>query len=244
VKAVNLMPPEGRASRLGTSAGVKLVVAPPRALGAYGVLAALVVAVLMAGAWASSNRQLSNGRADLARNEAAAQAAEAKVAAFKPYTAFAKLSRTRVETLDGLIKGRFDWSHGLREVARVVPDDVDLVSLVGTTSPSARVEGAGSGGALRAALPVPAIDVVGCTRTQADVARLLARLRSIDGVQRVSLASAEKSDSASVSDTDCRRTSAMPQFQITVFFQAQDGIVTAAAAAPAAATTATGGTTK
>jgi hypothetical protein len=249
MKAVNLIPPEGRAGRLRRGAGPARVVAAPRGLGAYAVLAVLAVGVLMAGAWALTGRQLSDSRADVASSERAAQAAEAKVAALAPYTSFAELSRSRVETLTGLIKGRFDWSHGLREVARVLPRDVDLISLVGTTSPNSSVQGAGSGGSLRSALPVPAIDVIGCAHSQSDVARLLARLRSIDGVQRVSLGSSEKSDSASLSDTDCRASDQTPEFQITVFFQAlPDGIVPSAAAtapvsttAPAAQTPSAGG---
>ena len=241
MKAVNLMPPEGRARRLALAGAVKAPAAAPRALGAYGVLAALAVGVLMAGGWAITTRQLSDGKADLARTEAAAQTAEAKVASLTPYTAFAELSRSRVETLNGLVKGRFDWSHGLREVARVVPADVDLISLVGTVSPNASVQGAGSGGSLRSSLPVPAIDLIGCAKSQANVARLLARLRAIDGVQRVSLSSSEKADSASLSATDCRATVGMPQFQLTVFFQAQDGIVPAATATAASTTAASPG---
>ena len=245
MKAVNLIPPEGRARRLAIGGAGSGPAAPPRALGAYGLLAALATGVLMAGGWAVTNRQLNDGKSDLARSQAAAQAAEAKVAALAPYTAFATLSQSRIETLNGLIKGRFDWSHGLREVARVVPPNVDLISLVGTVSPHTAVQGGGGGGSLRASLPVPAIDLIGCAKSQAHVARLLASLRAIDGVQRVSLSSSEKADSASVSNTDCRANAGMPQFQLTVFFQAQDGIVPAAAAttppAPAAGT-ATGST--
>jgi Tfp pilus assembly protein PilN len=239
MKAVNLLPPEGRARRIALPGAVKDPVAAPRSLGAYGVLAALATGVLLAGGWAVTNRQLHDGNADLARSEAAARAAEAKVAALKPYTDFAALSKSRVDTLNQLIKGRFDWSAGLHEVARVVPKDVDLISLVGTVSPNATVQGAGgSGSSLRSALPAPAIDLIGCAKSQSDVARLLARLRAIDGVQRVTLASSEKSDGSGGGDSDCRTTAQMPQFQVTVFFQARDGIVPATAAtAPAAATT-------
>jgi len=248
MKAVNLMPPEGRARRVALRGAGKTPGGAPRSLGAYGVLAALAAGVVLAGGWAVTNRQLSDGKADLARSEAAAQAAEAKVTALKPYTEFAALSHSRVETLNGLIKGRFDWSAGLREVARVIPANVDLISLVGTVSPNASVQGAGGGGSsLRAALPVPAIDLIGCAKSQSDVARLLARLRSIDGVQRVTLSSSEKSDGSGGGDSDCRTTAQMPQFQVTVFYQAQDGIVPATAATtPAVATTAgpTPGSTK
>jgi Tfp pilus assembly protein PilN len=232
MKAVNLIPPERRGPRKPGFGPARRATDVVRPMGAYGVLAVLAVAVLLAGAWAMTGRRLNDRRATLATTEQAAQAAEAKIASLAPYTAFAAMSRARVETLNGLIKGRFDWSHGLREVARVVPSNVALVSLVGTTSPTAAVQGA-NGSPLRSALPVPAIDLIGCAPSQAHVARLLARLRSIDGVQRVSLASSAKSDSASPSDSDCRANEHMPQFQITVFFQAQEGIVPAADATTA-----------
>ena len=55
------------------------------------------------------------------------------------------------------------------------------------------------------------------------------------GVQRVSLASSEKNDTASLNDTDCRATDTMPQFQLTVFYDAPKGLTPAADAAAAAA---------
>jgi Tfp pilus assembly protein PilN len=235
MKAVNLIPPDARKSGRG-SAGPGFATG----IGAYVLLGALAVAVLMAGAWAMTGRQLSDKQTDLARVQREAQTAEAKVASLAPYKQFSTLATSRVDTLTGLIDGRFDWSAGLREVARVIPADVDLTSLVGTTSPSSRVEGAGGNGSLRSALPVPAIDLIGCARSQSRVAELLARLRAVDGVQRVSLSSSEKSDSASLSDTDCRRTVRMPQFQVTVFFRAPAGIVPATDAKPAAGAAATG----
>lgn len=234
MKAVNLIPPDARRSGRG-KAGSSL----PAGIGSYVLLGALAVAVLMAGAWAMTGRQLSGRRTDLASVQREAQAAAAKVASLAPYKQFSTLAASRVETVTGLVDGRFDWSAGLREVARVIPADVDLTSLVGTTSPSSPVEGAGGSGSLRAALPLPAIDLIGCARSQSRVAELLARLRAIDGVQRVSLASSEKSDSASLSDTDCRRTVRMPQFQLTVFFRAPAGIVPATDAKPAAGAAAT-----
>lgn len=248
MKAVNLIPADTpRSGRAASSIG------PSGPIGAYVVIAVLAVAVVMAGAWAVTNKQLTDRQSELTRVEGEAQAAEAKASSLKSYTEFAALSKARVETVSGLLAGRFDWAHSLREVARVVPSDVDLTSLVGTVSPSAKVEG-GGGAPMRSALPVPAIDLIGCAKSQARVATLLARLRAIDGVQRVSLASSEKSDSASLNETDCRSTEKMPQFQVTAFYKAQDGILPAAdaaaasasstSAAPAASTTAAAGGSK
>lgn len=237
MRAVNLIPRDaakGERSKLS-------VTAPSGSIGAYVVLAVLALAVAMSAAWALTSNQLSDKRSQLARVQREAATAEAKAATLKPYSDFAALRNARVETVGGLLDGRFDWAHGLREVARAIPRDVDLTSLVGTVSPSATVDGgAGGGGSLRAALPVPAFDLIGCARTQSEVARLLARLRTIDGVDRVTLVSSEKSDSAALNDTDCRRTPQMPQFQLTVFYKAQDGIVPVADASTTA-TPAAGG---
>lgn len=227
MKAVNLIPAD--ASRVPGAAGSLTAGGP---IGAYVVIAVLAVAVIVSGVWALTNKQLSDKQSDLARVEREAQAAEAKTNALKPYTEFAALAAARVETVGGLLDGRFDWAHSLREVARVVPGDIDLTSLVGTVSPTSKVEG-GGGASLRTALPVPAVDLIGCAKSQAHVARLLARLRSIDGVQRVTLASSEKSDAAAGGTADCRATEKMPQFQVTVFYEAPDGIVPAADAAAA-----------
>lgn len=236
MKAVNLIAPEARVRgwRKGGPPGDRR---PPRTgWGAFVLLAALAIAVLMTGAWAMTGRQLSDDRAELLRVDQAAQAAEAKAGSLASYKDFAALSSARKETVRGLIDGRFDWSAGLREVARVLPADVDLISLVGTTSPTSSVQGAGGGGSLRSTLAAPAIDLIGCAKSQSRVASLLARLRAIDGVQRVSLASSEKADSASLSETDCRSSENMPQFQLTVFFQAPAGIVAATAATTPVAT--------
>lgn len=230
MKAVNLIPAD---SAKGGSGGIGIASGGP--LGAYVVLAVLAAVVVMVGASALTSRQLSNKKAELASVTNDAKAAEAKSQALKPYTDFAELRQARVDTVGGLLDGRFDWAHSLREVARVVPRDVDLTSLVGTVSPTSKVEAGGSG-SLRTALAVPAVDLVGCARTQARVATLLARLRAIDGVQRVTLAASEKLDNATTSDIDCRRTPEMPQFKVTVFYKAPDGIVPAAGAAAAAAT--------
>ncbi|MEA2193767.1 MAG: hypothetical protein QOG42_201 [Solirubrobacteraceae bacterium] len=227
MKAVNLIPSEG-------SDGLRAAIAGG-GLGAYVVLAMLAVCVAMTGASALAARQIASKQADAARAESQAQRAEAKAASLKPYEDAAALRKARIDTIDGLLKGRFDWSSTLREVGRAVPDDVSLTSLVGTVAPNTPVDG-GGGATLRAALPVPAVDLIGCAKSHGDVSKLQASLRSIDGVQRVSLASSVKSDAASLNDTDCRANDNMPQFQMTVFYDAPEGIVPAVdATAPASA---------
>ncbi|MDP1849545.1 MAG: hypothetical protein Q8K79_17295 [Solirubrobacteraceae bacterium] len=235
MRAVNLIPQDtargGR--RLGAGAG------SGSGAGVWVLLAVLAVAVLVVAANAFTGRQLSGEQAELARAESAAQTAQAKAATLASGDQTAALRKARVDTIEGLVDGRFDWSRSLREVARAVPADVDLTSLVGTVAPSTQLAG-GGGGSLRAALPVPAVDLIGCAPSHSRVATLVSRLRTIDGVQRVSLASSEKTDRGSLSETDCRATDKMPQFQLTVFYDAPKGLVPAvdaavAGGAPAAA---------
>ena len=228
MKAVNLIPRD--APRHGRGSG---------GAGAYVLLALLAVAVVVAGASALTNRRLVDERAKLARAESSARSAELKAAALQSGSSEALAGKARVDTIEALIDGRFDWSTSLEEVARAVPSDVSLTSLVGTVTPNTQIAG-GGGATLRAALPVPAIDLIGCAPSPGRVASLLTRLRGIDGVQRDTLASSEKSDSSGANDTDCRSTDKMPQFQLTVFYEAPEGIVPAVdAAAPDSAAKAT-----
>jgi len=229
VRAVNLIPMDsarGAGGRFSFDDG----------LGAYVVVAVLAVMVAMTGVWAMSKGQLAEQRTELSRVSAEAASAEARSAALKPYTEFAVLRQARIDTVSGLLDGRFDWSRSLRDVGRVIPDHVSITSLVATASAEAKVEGGGSGQSLRGAAAGPAIDLVGCTRTTAQVADLMIALRAIDGVAQVSLATAEKSDSSALNDTECRANDQMPQFSLTIAYEAPP----AAAAAPATAPPATG----
>lgn len=226
MRAVNLIPAgerRGGGGRAGGRSGG----------GAYVVLAVLAVLVAVLGAYTMAGKQISEREAELAQVEGAAAAVEARAAALAPYTQFAELSRSRLETITQLADSRFDWSHALRELARVVPGDVDLLSVTGTVAPGVGVEGS-SGSGLRAALPVPALEMVGCARSQSEVARLLARLRAVDGVQRVTLSSSEKADAGGGGEAECRTTAGRPQFSVIVFFEALAGAVPSAPGTPPA----------
>ena len=58
---------------------------------------------------------------------------------------------------------------------------------------------AGSGSSLLGSTTGPAIELTGCTKTQDDVARLMSRLRLVDGVTRVTLGNSQKPTSAQAS---------------------------------------------
>ena len=235
MRAVNLIPADqqrGAGGAAGRSNG-----------GAYILLGALALVVAMAAAYTLTGKSINDKKAKLAAITREAQAAETQASSLGSYTKFAALRQTREQTVSQLASGRFDWSHALHELARVLPDNAWLTSMTGTVSPSVNVGGGGGATGLRGALAVPAIEISGCTTSQSSVARMMARMRLIDGVQRVSLQDSAKNDvtgssagvtSGAVGGDDCRGASShFPQFHMVVFFnQPANGSV---------ATTATGG---
>jgi Tfp pilus assembly protein PilN len=248
MRAVNLIPSDqqrGAGGAAGKSGGA-----------AYVLLGALALIVAMAAVYVTSGKSVNDKKAQLADVQAQAQAAEAKATSLQSYTKFAAIRAKRVDTVTQLAASRFDWAHALREVARVLPDNAWLTSLTATTSTSVNIAG-GASGQLRAAINAPAIVVQGCTTSQASVSKLLARLRLIDGVQRVSLEDATKgAESSGPSGSasgggDCRGGHAgFPQFTADVFFNQPSTTVasstagaTTTASQTGAATTATPATT-
>jgi Tfp pilus assembly protein PilN len=205
------------------------------------------VIVVALTAWVLTNNAITDHKAELAKVNKEANIATAQAAALRPFRDFAQLRVDRVLTVQSLARSRFDWQRAFTDLARVIPSDVWLTSMVATVKPGVNFGGSGgSGGSgsgdtgqLRTALQVPAIELVGCTLDQAEVARVLTRLRLITGVQRVSLASSIKSETAVVagssgsasggaSDDDCRHGSRkFPKFSLVIFFNA-----TAASALP------------
>jgi Tfp pilus assembly protein PilN len=247
MRAVNLIPTDqqrGAGGAAGKSGG-----------GAYILLGALALIVVLAASYVVAGKSVNDKKANLAEITQQATAAEAKSASLTSYTKFASIRAKRVETVSQLAASRFDWSHALREVARVLPENAWLTSLTATTSPSVSV--GGGSGSLRSALAVPAIQLQGCTTSQASVAKLIARLRLVDGVQRVSLEDSTKgdepvngggpvaSDTGSSGSGDCRGGHAKyPIFNVDVFFEANGAAVPVApGATTASATSAAPGST-
>lgn len=239
MRAVNLIP---RDARRGGAAG--------RSEGmVYVILAGLGLAVVLMIVYVSASNSVSDGKAKIAQIQAQAAQASAEAAKLAPYAQFAQLAQARAQTVRSLAATRFDWHKALSNLSKVVPANTSLQSLLGTVAPGAAVQGAGgnvagsavSTASLRGAIPAPAFEMRGCTSTQDDVARLMSRLRLIDGVQRVTLADAQKQDSATpttgVASTATAVTTGTsgpntgtagcgpntPSFDLVVFFQPLPG---------------------
>lgn len=235
MRAVNLIPDEtrpGGASRSSSGSSSH---------GAYLVLAALGALIVLVSLWTVTNKQINSRTDKLAKANAEAQVAEKRAEASAPYQEFAELARNRKATVTSLSATRFDWAHGLREVARVVPDDVWLSSINGSSGASDAAPGPTT-----SAAPAPTFEMEGCTKSQAKVARLMARLRAVDGVRSVALKESAKPEDDGTEDCPANKPSD-PRFKIAISFAVPgqpkaevDSTGQVSTTAPAPATTTSG----
>lgn len=194
MKAVNLLPnDQRRAAKASSTVAVKAPPASGDGFGAYVLLGALGLAVIAVAAMVLTTNAISERKAELASTQAQAEAVAREAAALKPYADFKLLADARVQTVQALATTRFDWEQTLRDLSRALPRDARLSSLKGSMT-----GGAGAAAAPGAAVASPTIDIAGCTRDQTSVAKLMARLRAIRGVTRVSLKSSAKADVTAV----------------------------------------------
>jgi Tfp pilus assembly protein PilN len=199
------------------------------------LLAALTIAVVLVAVYVTATNNVSNEQAKVSALQAQAAAAQGTATKLGPYVQFAQLAQSRAATIRGIASSRFDWQSALAGLARVIPANTSLQSLGGSVVPGVSVGGGGGAGAsqVRTAIQAPAFQVAGCSDTQDDVARLISRLRLVDGVTRVTLEDSQKSGGtqagAAVSTTGSGGAAGAtggvgcganrPTFDLVVFFQ-------------------------
>jgi Tfp pilus assembly protein PilN len=222
MKAVNLLPPDQRGASSKVSAAP--AASQPGGAGAYAVLGALAVGVVAVAGLVLTGNNIKDRQAQLDALTAREQAVQAQVGDLKPYADFAQLATSRVATVMDLAGRRFDWENALRDLSHAIPSNVTLTTMTGSVSS----DGGGTGGsALRGAINAPAIALSGCTSSQPGVAKLMARLRTIDGVTRVSLAKSAKAPAAPAGIADSAPAGGSggcgggenPTFEMVVFFE-------------------------
>lgn len=222
MRAINLIPAEERRGG-GPTGG--------RSGGAvYAVLGVLALLAIVVSVHTYETHAVASKRAELVQVQAQAATSEARAAELSSFIAFAGVRAARTSTVTSLAASRFDWSHALAEVARVIPANVTLTGLQGTVAPGVALKAsAGSAtGSLRSSLPVPALELAGCTTDQDAVATMLTRMRLIDGVTRVSLQASTKADAkagAGQASNACQRGKSSPQFALVVFLDQAAGAV-------------------
>jgi Tfp pilus assembly protein PilN len=245
VRAVNLIPDDSRRgwrNSGGRSGG-----------SVYVLLGALAMALVLVTVYVLASNRVADQKAKIAGLQAEATQAQGAAARLEPYVEFAKLAQARTQTVREIASSRFDWHAALAGLSRVVPANTSLPSLTGTVVPGVTVGGStgtAEGSDLRGDIAAPAFELAGCSDSQDDVARLISRLRLIDGVTRVSLESSTQASSGqpgaavnSSGTAGCKGHA--PSFNLVVFFTplanaGTDG-VTALGSPSVSTTTTTGG---
>jgi Tfp pilus assembly protein PilN len=233
MRAVNLLPSDlrGAAPKPARSARPE----PVQGIGAYVVLGALALCVAAFAGYVITTNGIKQREADLVAAQQRTTAATAKATALKPYADFQALASARVETVRGLAAARFDWERALRDISHAVPADVKLSALNGDMG----LPGTGGSGGdpLRGSIQAPAITMTGCAPTQTGVARMMSRVKGVDGVTRVSLSKSEAAASAAVSTTAESPCSGddPATFSLVVFFERAAALDAYAASGAAAA---------
>ncbi len=224
VKSVNLLPADLRGTEF---ADVESPAGPtgPGGPAAFFVLGALALAVVAMAASVLASNSVKQNRAELAEVTASQAGARQQVARLKPYADYRDLAKGRVESVRQLATSRFDWERALRDVSRTLPAAVTLESI----DASLGTGDSESSSPLRGAIKAPAIQLKGCTRDQREVARMMARLRGVQGVTRVSLSQSQKDDvqknsssSSAVSETGDKPLcgpGSYPTFDMVIFFE-------------------------
>jgi Tfp pilus assembly protein PilN len=234
MRAVNLIPPEARRGGSGASSAAQIPM--------YAALGLLAVAFSFVTVYVLTTNTISDRKAKLTSLQSQTAQERALALRLGSYAQFSQLAQKRVQTVRGIASTRFDWYRALSDLSRVVPANTSLQSLVATVVPGASAGGSAAGTAassssgaggtsgLRSAITAPAFELAGCTSSHDDVARLMSRLRVINGVTRVTLGGAQKSESAVAGTTGSTAGSGAtagaaqgcgsnkPSFDLVVFF--------------------------
>lgn len=188
MRAVNLIPAD---ERRGESAPTRT---GPLVYVLIGALALTLIAVYLVVTTANT---ISARKAEVAVLEQDVASAQARVTALRSFADFASLEEARAETINSLARSRFDWERVLRELALVIPADVELDSLNGSIGADADGDAAATGGTVAA----PQLTMTGCADGHESVAQFVAALRDIDGVTRVGLSNSQEEDADSDATT-------------------------------------------
>lgn len=237
MRPVNLIPPE---QRHGTQSPPRTGPLPYIVLGGLVALLAGVALLVVTG---NQIAERKDEIVTLKREDRITQERSRRLTAF---VQLAELRQQRAETIISLADSRFDWERVMRELSKILPQDVWLTSLDAAASPGAG-GGESSGGesssssGLRGSVLGPSLAISGCAKGQDGVAGFITALKEIDGVTRVGVQSAalasegssgsggEGSGGGGSGTTDCRTRSFISQFQIVVAFDAAPVPVTSEA---------------
>ena len=187
MKAVNLIPADAkRGSRSGASAS--------KALPTYIFLGVLAIAVGLVTLYVLASNDISQRQAKVTTLQGEIAQVQAQSSNLNRYAEYSQMTQSRIGSVRQLATGRFDWHSTLTQIAQVVPKNTSLATLVGTAASSDPTAGAATATSTGASAGT-SVQLTGCTKSQPDVAKLMSRLRLIDGVASVTLNSSTKQSS-------------------------------------------------
>lgn len=210
MRAIDLIPADAGLSGRSSPPDVQV--------GVYAVIGVLAAAVVLSVMYVLAGNDIAQRRAQLSTLRTEVAQTQARIGQLDQYVRFQRLAEQRAQTVRQLASARFDWAGAFSQLSRVVPANTTLQSLNGST-------GSGSTPTPTPSAPTgPSFQLAGCTGSQVDVARLMSRLRLVDGVSSVSLISSQKNSgpppagapSASAASAPCPPRG--PQFNLTIAF--------------------------
>jgi Tfp pilus assembly protein PilN len=184
VNPVNLLPAKHRPrTPTGGQQGSAYVV--------VGVLGALLVLVLF---YVLTINGVNTRKDQVARAKAETAELQAQAGELSKYGNFVAIKEQRVQSVKQLADGRIDWERLTRGLARLLPNNVWLISASAsaTGDPSSAGGGASgspapSSGGDSSAAATPKVELVGCAPSHSAVAVTLVRLRELPGTTDVAL---------------------------------------------------------
>jgi Tfp pilus assembly protein PilN len=222
MRPVNLIPSEQRRRRGASVPGYDR---SPTEVAAYGLIGLLTLAVVGVAALVLTSNKINDRQDTIANLKQDVASTQAAANALRPYGQFQQMQQARVDTIRNLSATTFNWARVLHALSRTIPSDVWLVAVRGTVRPNVEVEGGGGAGSvnsLRGKTQAPALELVGCTYSHSGVARMMARMRNIEGVTEVVLGNSErptsKSSGGAGGGDDCRTRYSITRFDLLVVF--------------------------
>jgi Tfp pilus assembly protein PilN len=189
MRAVNLIPADAKRGSRGPSAS--------KGLPTYLFLGVLAIAVGLVTLYVLASNNISQRQAKVTTLQAEVAQVEAQSTSLNHYAQFSQMTQSRIGSVRQLATGRFDWHSTLTQIAQVVPKNTSLATLAGTAASADPIAAAS---ATPTATPTgTSIQLTGCTKSQPDVAKLMSRLRLINGVAGVTLNSSTKQESGPTS---------------------------------------------
>jgi len=201
VKPVNLLPERHRPrTATGDRQGSSYIL--------LAVLGGVLVAALI---YVLTLNQINSRRDSVTQAKADTQQANSRIQALSAYGNFVQVKNARVQAVKQLAEGRFDWEMMMRELSRVLPADVWLLSAdasdgTGDDSGSGSSPSSSSSSSSTPSTTTSSgtdtsatLSLTGCAKSQQEVAVTLVRLRQMNGASDVALkqSTATKSDGAS-----------------------------------------------